>query len=94
MFDELKNANIVKSVIPHVGVNFGHCDYIISAYYALREMGEKVYICKCGFDDKQHCERCGVCAGYKYVLFLEHSTKYNGKADPLYSKLYEIVMNQ
>lgn len=94
LFDDLKNANIVKSIIPKVGVNYGHCDYIMSTYYYLRELGESVYICKCGFDDNQHCERCGVCAGYKYVLFLEHSTKYNGKADPLYSKLYEIVMNQ
>ena len=94
LFDDLKNANIVKSVIPHVGVNFGHCDYIINAYYTLQAMGCSVYICKCGFDKMQHCEKCGVCAAYDYVLFLEHSTDYKGEQDPLYEKLYNIVMNQ
>lgn len=94
LFDDLKNANIVKSVIPHIGVNYGHCDYILNAYYTLRSIGCSVYICKCGFDDSQHCEKCGVCAAYDYVLFLEHSTSYKGKEDPLYPKLYEIVMNQ
>ncbi len=94
LFDDLKNANIVKSVIPGIGFNFGHCDYIINAYYTLKELGQPVYICKCGIDENQHCEKCGVCAGYKYVLFLEHSTKYNAKKDPLYAKLCEIVNNQ
>lgn len=94
LFDDLKNANIVKSVIPGIGFNFGHCDYIINAYYTLKELGESVYICKCGIDKQQHCEKCGVCATYKYVLFLEHSTKYNAEKDPLYSKLCEIVSNQ
>ena len=94
LFDDLKNANIVKSVIPHVGVNFGHCDYILNAYYTLKSMGCSVYICKCGFDKMQHCEKCGVCAAYDFVLFLEHSTNYKGEQDPLYEKLYNIVMNQ
>ena len=94
LFDDLTNANIVKSIIPHIGVNYGHCDYIINAYYTLLSLGCSVYICKCGFDDEQHCERCGVCASYDFVLFLEHSTGYNGKEDILYPKLYEIVMNQ
>lgn len=94
LFDDLKNANIVKSIIPHIGVNFGHCDYILNAYYTLRSIGASVYICKCGFDNTQHCENCGVCASYDFVLFLEHSTSYKGKEDPLYPALYEIVMNQ
>lgn len=94
LFDDLKNANIVKSVIPGIGFNFGHCDYIINAYYTLLDLGKKVYICKCGIDKQQHCEKCGICATYDYVLFLEHSTSYKAENDPLYSKLCEIVNNQ
>ena len=94
LFDDLKNANIVKSVIPGIGFNFGHCDYIINAYYTLKSLGYSVYICKCGIDKNQHCERCGVCATYQFVLFLEHSTGYKAEEDPLYSKLVEIVNNQ
>ncbi len=94
LFDDLKNANIVKSVIPNIGVNFGHCDYIINAYYTLKEIGKTVYICKCGVDKNQHCERCGVCATYEYVLFIEHSTEYKAELDPLYPKLCEIANNQ
>jgi len=94
LFDDLKKANIVKSIIPKIGVNFGTCEYIINAYYTLKAMGLSVYICKCGIDKNQHCENCGVCATYTYVLFLEHSTGYNAEKDPLYSKLVEIVNNQ
>ena len=94
LFDSLKNANIVKSVIPGLGFNFGKCEYIINAYYTLKEMGKSVYICKCGIDKNQHCEKCGVCAAYDYVLFIEHSTGYNAEKDPLYAKLCEIVNNQ
>lgn len=94
LFDSLKNANIVKSVVPGIGFNFGHCDYIINAYYTLKDLGKKVYICKCGIDKEQHCENCGICATYDYVLFLEHSTSYKAEQDPLYAKLCEIVMNQ
>ena len=94
LFDDLGNANIVKSVIPNIGINFGHCDYILNTYFTLREIGEDVYICKCGFDNIQHCEGCKVCATYKYVLFLEHSTEYNAKKDPLYNKLKTLVMAQ
>lgn len=93
-FDHLINGNIVKSIIPNIGVNYGHCDYLINTYYTLQSIGHSVYICKCGFDNGQHCERCSVCASYDFVLFLEHSTSYNAKEDPLYPKLYEIVMNQ
>lgn len=94
LFDDLKNANIVKSVIPGIGFNFGHCDYIINAYYTLKDMGKSVYICKCGIDKNQHCEKCGVCATYDYVLFIEHSTGYNAEKDPMFKKLCEIVNNQ
>ena len=94
IFDDLKNANIVKSVIPGIGVNFGHCDYIINAYYTLKELGKSVYICKCGIDKNQHCERCGICATYDYVLFVEHSTEYKAETDPFYHKLVEIINNQ
>ena len=94
LFDGMKNANIVKSVIPGIGFNFGTCEYIINAYYTLKELGQPVYICKCGIDPNQHCERCGVCTAYKYVLFVEHSTAYKAEKDPLFPKLCEIVMNQ
>lgn len=94
LFDDLKNANIVKSVIPGIGFNFGTCEYIINAYYTLKSLEQSVYICRCGIDKNQHCERCGVCATYKYVLFLEHSTAYKAEQDPLYEKLMEIVNNQ
>lgn len=94
LFDDLKNANIVKSIIPEIGINYGHCDYIINAYYTLKSMDIPVYICKCGIDKTQHCEKCSVCATYKYVLFVEHSTGYKSEQDPLYTKLCEIVNNQ
>ena len=94
LFDDLKNANIVKSVIPGIGFNYGHCDYIINAYYTLKEIGKSVYICKCGIDKNQHCELCGVCATYEYVLFIEHSTEYVAEKDPLYDKVVEIAKNQ
>lgn len=94
LFDDLKNANIVKSIIPHVGINFGHCNYVINAYYTLKALKESAYICKCGIDKNQHCENCGVCATYKYVLFVEHSTGYQAEKDPLYEKLIDIVNHQ
>lgn len=94
LFDSVKNANIVRSIIPHVGINFGHCDYIINAYYTLKSLNQEVYICKCGIDKNQHCEKCGICSAYKYVLFVEHSTAYKAEEDPLFEKLCEIVNNQ
>lgn len=36
VFDGLGNANIVKSVIPGKGFNFGHCDYILACYEYLK----------------------------------------------------------
>lgn len=94
LFDDLKNANIVKSVIPGVGVNYGTCEYIINAYYTLKSIGKSVYICRCGIDKNQHCQNCGVCATYEYVLFIEHSTAYKAESDPLFEKLINIIDNQ
>ena len=94
LFDDLKNANIVKSIIPGIGINYGHCDYIINTYYTLKDMGKSVYICRCGIDKNQHCQNCGVCSTYDYVLFIEHSTEYKAEQDPLYEKLVYIIDNQ
>lgn len=94
LFDGFRNANVVKSLVPGMGKNYGTCDYIISMYYNLREMGKKVYICKCGIDKNQHCERCGVCATYDFVLFLEHGTSYKPEKDPSFGKFCELVKNQ
>lgn len=94
LFEDVQNANIVKSIIPGVGVNFGYCDYIISTYKLLKRLGKKVYICLCGIDPLKHCENCSVCALYEYVLFIEHSTEYKAENDPLYPALCEIALNQ
>ena len=94
-FDDLPNMHVVPSIILNRGYNFGHCDYILETYLRLKDMGASVYICKCGFDDNAaHCNTCEACSKYDYVLFLEHSTSYNGKADPLYNTLKDIVMAQ
>lgn len=56
-FDDFENANIVKSVIPGKGFNFGHCDYILSVYEFLKLAGKRVYICRCGIDKNQHLHK-------------------------------------
>lgn len=94
IFDDFKNSNVVKSIIPGHGLNFGHCGYIIDTYKALKAEGKRVYICKCGIDKNQHCERCGVCATYEYVLFVEHSTSYRAEKDPRYAELVELINAQ
>ena len=94
LFDGMENAHIVPSIIPGIGVNYGHCDYIIAAYTALKAAGESVYICRCGIDKAQHCEGCGHCLSSKYVLFLEHSTEYKAQKDVRYSELVELVNSQ
>lgn len=93
-FNELDNANIVKSVIPSFGFNFGHCGYVIDVYHALIKLGVKVHICRCGIDVNQHCEGCGKCSKYDYVLFIEHSTDYVAKEDPRYNEIVELIENQ
>ena len=93
-FDDIPNVNIVKSVIPGIGFNFGHCDYLMNAYAELIARGESVHICKCGFDKNQHCINCRGCIEHKYVLFLEHSTGYKAEKDPLYPAMRDMVMSQ
>jgi hypothetical protein len=94
MFDTFINANIVKSIIPGVGLNFGHCGYIADAYNKLTAAGESVHICRCGIDPNQHCAGCHSCSKYKYVLFIEHSTAYNAAADPDIARVAAIIAKQ
>ncbi len=68
-FDNLPNGNIVKSIIPNFGFNFGTIEYIFRAYLELVARGETPYICRCTFDKSQHCENCKGCINNKYVLF-------------------------
>lgn len=93
-FNDIPNANIVKSLIPHKGVNFGHCDYILALYEYLISLGKSVYICRCGIDKNQHCINCKGCATHEYVLFIEHSTDYKAELDPLFPVLKQIIENQ
>ena len=93
-FDELPNINIVKSVIPGIGFNFGHCDYIVKAYSALKAIGKNVYICRCGIDKNQHCTNCTACSKNDFVLFIEHSTEYKAEKDPLFPVVKELIENQ
>lgn len=93
-FDGLPNANIVKSVIPGIGYNFGHIDYILNAYKQLKATNENVYICRCGIDPEQHCENCSHCATNKYVLFIEHSTEYKAEKDPMFETIKSVINSQ
>lgn len=90
-FNDLANINIVKSLIDGIGMNYGHCDYIMKAYEILKASGKKVHVCKCGFDKNQHCVNCKGCSENEYVLFVEHSTSYKAENDSSYAKLAEIV---
>lgn len=93
-FDGLDNVNIVKSVIPGKGVNYGHCDYILACYEFLKAAGKQVYICRCGIDKNQHCVNCKGCSKNEYVLFIEHSTEYKAEKDPLFPVLKAIIESQ
>ena len=93
-FDDLENGNIVKSVIDGIGINYGHCGYIIDTYKALKARGAKVYICRCGIDKNQHCENCHHCAESEFVLFVEHSTEYRAEKDPRYNELVALIESQ
>lgn len=93
-FDEFSNANIVKSNVLDIGYNYGHCDYIISLYNMLSDMGKQVYICRCGIDKGQHCTNCKACAMCEHVLFLEHSTSYNAAKDPAFPAFVDLVNAQ
>lgn len=94
LFGGIENANIVKSIINDIGINYGHCDYIIDTYFKLKKAGASVYICRCGIDKNQHCENCKHCATSDFVLFIEHSTEYRAEKDPLYETLKMIIENQ
>lgn len=93
-FDDLGNINVVKSIIEGIGFNFGKCEYIIRVYHELRRLGKSVYICRCGIDDNQHCVNCKGCVEHTFVLFVEHSTGYVAKEDPLYPELVELIESQ
>lgn len=93
-FDAMPNCNIVKSVVDGYGFNFGHADYIIAVYHALKAAGKSVYICRCGIDKNQHCNDCHHCATAEYVLFLEHGTAYDPEMDPAYPAFIELVNSQ
>lgn len=93
-FDDLENVNIVKSVIPGHGFNFGKCKYILDTFNALKEQGERVYICRCGIDKNQHCNDCKGCSANKYVLFIEHSTDYKAEQDLFFETVKNIIESQ
>ena len=93
-FDDLQNINIVKSLIPGYGFNFGHCVYILACYKALKAIGKSVYICRCGIDKNQHCTSCRGCSKNDYVLFIEHSTDYKAEFDPAYNELKQLIESQ
>lgn len=92
--NNLDNVNIVSSIIPGKGFNFGHCNYILDTYNELKTAGEDPYICKCGIDKNQHCNNCTACSTHKYVLFLEHSTGYKAEKDPDFVNIRELIANQ
>ena len=93
-FNQFDNANIVKSAIDGIGFNFGPVEYILNTYYKLKAAGMKVYICRCGIDQNQHCHDCHSCSKYDFVLFVEHSTGYNPKTSPRYDELVNVIENQ
>ena len=94
LLDGLENGNIVKSVIDGIGINYGHCGYIMRTYWKLKNMGANVYICRCGIDKNQHCEKCGHCGKADFVLFIEHSTDYKAEQDPDYPELVRLIESQ
>ena len=92
LFNGLENGNIVKSIIPGYGFNFGTIEYILRGYLELVARGEKPYICRCTFDKDQHCENCRGCLDNLFVLFAKHSVKdYKAEKDPLFPVAREIV---
>ena len=92
-FDDLQNGNIVRSMVDGA-YNFGCCRHVMELYDRLVKRGKRVHICRCGIDDEQHCEGCHKCSESEYVLFVEHSTDYRAKEDPLYGELVELVESQ
>ena len=90
----LPNMNIVKSIVPGCGFNFGHIDYIIRVYRKLKDAGKNVYVCRCGIDKNQHCSNCSGCSDHEYVLFIEHSTGYKAEKDVLYADIVKLIESQ
>lgn len=90
-FDDVKDFNIVKSLIPGFGINYGHCDYVMEMYHALRKAGIETHICRCAVDSEQHCDTCKACQDLTYVLFLEHGSNYKAEADPLWDEFVALV---
>ena len=93
-FSDLDNVNIVKSVIPGKGVNYGKIEYVLACYEFLKAAGKDVYICRCGIDKEQHCVNCKGCSRNEYVLFIEHSTSYKAEKDPLYPVIKALIESQ
>lgn len=93
-FSGLDNGNIVKSLLPVGGNNYGTLEYIARKYIALVMAGYKPHICKCTFDPAQHCQGCKGCLDNLIVLFAEHSTSYKAKKDKLFPAFCRIVADQ
>lgn len=93
-FRDFPNFNVVRSLLPCGGLNFGHCDYILTKYAELQSAGNDPYICRCGIDPNQHCNNCKGCSQFKYVLFVEHSTEYKSEVDPMFPTLKALVESQ
>lgn len=93
-FDDVDNANIVDSIIPGFGLNYGPIEHVLRAYVHIVDNGGAPYICRCGIDPEQHCNNCAGCSEHKHVLFIEHSTSYKAAADPLFPFAVDIVNRQ
>ena len=107
-YDDLANFNIVRSIVPNFGVNYGDAAYVVAMYEALVSAGVEVYICRCAMDEPdvkegkktvvdnhQHCKGCKGCSVNKYVLFLQHGVAgYNKHKDPMYPVLCALIENQ
>ena len=93
-FDDIPNCNIVKSIVPDCGLNYGKREYILAAYETLKKAKKSVHICRCGIDSGQHCTNCHGCSCYKYVLFVEHSTAYDAEKDPAFETLKNVIESQ
>ena len=94
-FDSLENANIVRSLIPGCGFNFGDGEHLLKCLATLESMGETPYFCRCGIDKDQHCTNCKGCSVNRYVLFVKHSDReYKFENDPHRDEIVRIIENQ
>lgn len=93
-FDDVEGFNIVKSLVPGFGLNYGHCDHVMEMYHSLKSAGIETHICRCAVDGEQHCDTCRACQDLKHVLFLEHGSNYNPKADPLWDEFVALVESE